>query len=433
MKHRLVLLPWLAILLWACNEQPPSAPSPVNGSALAATLVVSSDAVQVSAGVSYACALKSDGRVTCWGFASFGETAPPATVRFTHVSARAACGVTTTGSLFCWGFNFSGEAAAPQGRFTQVTGGSAVACGLRRNGTIECWGASRQAEPPEGRFTQVSNRGLTGCAIAVDGSLTCWGTDSGAAPEGQFTQVEVGTHHSCAVRADGTLACWGADSFGETVPPAGSFTQVTVGGDHSCALRADGSIACWGRNSLGQASPPAGTYTQVSAGGAFTCALRADGAVVCWGATATTEVPPAVITQVLAAGHGTVIDDAGVTVRFGFNVRVHPRKGSAAGGTVTFRLEREDVDFRSTEIHQVIVRGNEISVIGRGRFGEREVQFALSAVDGDVPGSGGDVDQFRIVLPATPDDFVEYFYDSGPLDTILLRSLEQGSIRLRAE
>ena len=431
MKARRVALLMLLALLLSCSERTPTAPAPDVTAAVAATFVGPSGLVQVSAGWRFACGLKADGTVVCWG--STGFVPPPPEGTFTHVAADGPCALTQGGSVLCWGENYSGRAAAPSGRFTEIDGGGNYACGVRQNGTLACWGRNLegQSSPPAGKFAQVSAGGALTCALAEDASLHCWGLEfyGAPAPTGQFAQVDVGGEHACAVRLDGSLLCWGRNLDGESSPPAGEFTQVAVGRHHSCALQPDGDVTCWGLDDEGQATPPTGTFTQVSAEDSYACGLRSDGVAVCWGDIGTEEYPPVPLPRYSLTGSGKVTDDEGSQIRFSLQVRVLPRYGSAPEGSVTFRSD-DGSEFRSTRLHELTSGAFSLTLWGTGWYQGEELDFILSAVDGESATAGGVVDGFRIELWA--DEFNDLVYDSGgdpPPSGV--KPLEQGSIRSR--
>jgi hypothetical protein len=435
MKPRHASLLVLLTLLLSCSERTPTAPVAAVAAMSAAVFAGPSDIIHLSSAENYACGVKSEGTLVCWGSAGFD--APPPVGTFTLVTADVPCALTRGGSVLCWGPNYSGEAAAPPGRFTDLSGGPDYACGLRQNGTLACWGGNAfgQADAPDGLFTQVSAGAGLACAVAEDRSLLCWGLAfyGSPVPTGQFLQVDVGIDHGCAVRLDGTLACWGSNLEGQSSPPDGEFTQVAVGSFHSCALRQDGGVTCWGLDDKGQATAPAGTFTQLSAGFRFTCGLRDDAVAVCWGDIGTVEFPPVALPRSRLMGQGQVIDDAGTPIRFGFHVRVLPRHGSAPEGSVTFRADGDQGDFRNTRLHALSFDGDVARLTGRGWYRGRELDFVLSAVDGETATAGGVADGFRIQLWA--DEFNDYVYDSGPIDTPwhIVKPLVQGSIRFRLE
>ena len=191
---------------------------------------------------------------------------PPAGA-FTQVSAGAsfACGLKTDGTIACWGADNNGQTTPPAGTFTQVSAGAAQACGIKSDGTIACWGANsygQLATPPAGTFTQVSAGAAHTCGIKSDGTIACWGDNpNGQAtpPAGTFTQVSAGGYDTCGLKTDGTIACWGDNTYGQTTPPAGTFTQVSAGPIRICGLEADQSVACWGYTAIAESgnNPPA--------------------------------------------------------------------------------------------------------------------------------------------------------------------------------
>ncbi len=79
---------------------------------------------QVSAGAGYACAIRWNGTVACWGADDYGLSRPPSGT-FTQVSAGRlhACGIRTGGHVACWGVNDHGSQLprrAPSLRWRQV-------------------------------------------------------------------------------------------------------------------------------------------------------------------------------------------------------------------------------------------------------------------------------------------------------------------------
>jgi alpha-tubulin suppressor-like RCC1 family protein len=104
-----------------------------------------------------------------------------------------ACAVRADGTLACWGGGVVGSSnprplpLPPSGTFSSVGVGDTHACALRTDGTAECWGASSEPPltPPTGTFQQLETAaalvdlfGLTrdyACGLRFDGSMTCWG------------------------------------------------------------------------------------------------------------------------------------------------------------------------------------------------------------------------------------------------------------------
>jgi len=233
-----------------------------------------SDALEVAAGYAHSCALTAGGRVRCWGDGSMGQL----------------------------GHGSQADSAQPV-LVQSITNAIAVAagghhtCALSDTGAVLCWGSNNKG--------QVGGASMSGRAIvpqAVRGLA-------------KITQIAAGTSHSCARRADGRVLCWGAHNEGQLgyglgqdradpveVPGVweagfGAAVQVAAGSNHSCALLSSGRVRCWGRNYEGQLGTGydenwhntpvevVGIYdaVYVGAGAQHTCAVSTTGTIRCWG------------------------------------------------------------------------------------------------------------------------------------------------------
>jgi hypothetical protein len=157
----------------------------------------------------YACGVRTDGTVRCVDESGADSVAlaPPAGT-FTQVSigypydynptigygVPFACGVRTDGTLDCWGNRRRLDIMPiPTGTFQSVSAGLTHACGLRTDGTVACWGS-------------VYPLGFAPFDLS---------------PQGTFRDVDAGWDVSCAIRTDGELACWGwCDETGTCNVPA---------------------------------------------------------------------------------------------------------------------------------------------------------------------------------------------------------------------
>jgi len=274
----------------------------------------------LTAGVTHACALLSDGRIKCWGDNSLGQLGdgttgkPPEPVFVSEVSTA-----------------------------TELSAGGAHTCALLAGGEIACWGANQDGQLGSGTVTNsplpievdaihhataVAAGWAHTCALLSDGTVRCWGNNNaGQLGNGTITSspiptavanvsaargITTGVAHACAVLEDGTVRCWGTDGFGQhptrafsfrstypvLVPDLGSVTAVSAGRNHTCALLNDRGLKCWGSNIFAQLGGMSGAIastrpisvvgvsdaTAISAGGFHTCALLVDKAVKCWGA-----------------------------------------------------------------------------------------------------------------------------------------------------
>ena len=284
----------------------------------------------------HACALSSNGEVTCWGDLSLGRgQVPPG--KYLSVSAGGAhsCGLRTDFTVVCWGYNVQGQANAPSGTFTSVSAGGAHSCAIRDGGSMECWGreysiassgwtcrvdsqgianceseatvGSGEVPPqimaPEGTFKAVASGSFHSCAIRTDGSLHCWGdlgdlpVEPQIDPDARFVFVDAGRTNTCALTEDGTPHCWVSlahlniyDPIGyhrsgyhpSGYHPTGKFESISAGVEHGCGITSEGPLYCSGDNSFGQLVRFEGRHKAVSVGRTMSCSIREDGSVGCW-------------------------------------------------------------------------------------------------------------------------------------------------------
>jgi alpha-tubulin suppressor-like RCC1 family protein len=190
------------------------------------------DATSIAAGGDgLDCAVYAGGLVACWGDAGTGAqygdgSVTPGAARFAIVqgigNAQAvavggdfACALLSDGSVSCWG-------AGPV-----VLGPGAV--------LSSCMGAPCVPTPsPVRGLTDVMgiSAGLEHvCALRVGGTIVCWGAnDDGALGDGTMTAsstpvfvrgiadavaVSAGWRYTCALSAAGNVSCWGRNLFGQ--------------------------------------------------------------------------------------------------------------------------------------------------------------------------------------------------------------------------
>src|SRR5688500_16966282 len=91
-------------LAMACDTSEPTAPGVQGVPGPSAVLIAPGTVAQVSAGWHYACALRMDGMIACWGHNMFGRATPP------------------------------------PGEFVTLTSGGYTNCALKADGTLACWG-----------------------------------------------------------------------------------------------------------------------------------------------------------------------------------------------------------------------------------------------------------------------------------------------------
>jgi hypothetical protein len=241
------------------------------------TLVVPglSNITQIAAGYRYACALRNDGAVFCWGYNTQGQvgngatsTCVPSPVQVTlpsgigSVTAVAAgfyhtC-VAREGEVFCWGRNVSGQLGTGTASTTPQLQPSAAATGLHA-------------------IRAIALGGYHTCAIRSDDTLFCWGFNlDGELGNGQTSdkssptqvtgvpaveEVTATNYTTCARDTGGTVRCWGYDIEGNVGDGTGSTSgilnptyvvglpssaSIFGGGYDTCSVGIDLTIRCWG-------------------------------------------------------------------------------------------------------------------------------------------------------------------------------------------
>ncbi len=316
-----------AIACAACSRDTPPASEPV--AEVTAAVVLAGARPTIAIGHNHFCAVKADGKVSCWGANESGQlgdgttmasdTPKSSVTNAVSVGAGYAhsCAVLVDGTARCWGKNDSGQLgngtttgsstpasvlakqspATALGSVRAMGGGRAHSCALS-GGNAYCWG--------DNAYGQVGS-GSTAASLPIATLVS----DTG----GSAIDLAVGKDHACLLHANGTVACWGKNNVSQlggattaafsaipvAVPLISAAISIRAGAEHTCATLADGTVKCWGGNASGQlgrgATSPGGApdVLKTSAGATFGgvlstaggedfgCALSA-GKVYCWGA-----------------------------------------------------------------------------------------------------------------------------------------------------
>ncbi len=275
-----------------------------SGSACTDTLDSVSD---IDVGASFACALRTDQTVVCWGSNSDGRLGRASANSIEEIPApvclagsAGTCSQTLAGVLgidlgrdhacaivgatrdaYCWGDNSyyqsttsidDNDVATPvcasgvPPSCTHVTGVAVISasddqsCASRTDGSALCWGYFTASGNPE--LPEIDGEPLPVCRDG--GGPTCTGIAN-------VTSISSGRYFACAVTDDGLL-CWGdndagslavpmpADSrlagvvltgTGADAAPLDNVRLVQAGFHNACAIRTDGSVWCWGQNYSG--------------------------------------------------------------------------------------------------------------------------------------------------------------------------------------
>ncbi|MBI2378370.1 MAG: hypothetical protein HYV07_30505 [Deltaproteobacteria bacterium] len=215
----------------------------------------------VRAGDTFSCALRGDGRASCWGYGSSGALGVEGVLRSETPTEAVVRGL------------------------EQLELGTAFGCGTDRNRRVLCWGDGSQ--------------------LGRGGSLDDWHAKD-VLEVSSAVSLGVGGRRACALDSAGRVRCWGgngahevnASDAKEVDPPAlisvPRAAKLGVGLEHACVLEPGGEVWCWGSNELLQLGAPglgpepvrvAGLppAEELALGLAHSCALVRDGAVWCWG------------------------------------------------------------------------------------------------------------------------------------------------------
>lgn len=296
-------------------------------------------------------AIKNDGTLWLWGSSNTygvlgngttaGNYSPVQTskggtdwkqVSVSHYGTNA---IKTDGSLWSWGYATNGADGTGNGSnkstpvqigtnktWRQVSQGGGMSGAIADDGTLWVWGrngydgigdgsAGQVRSTPvqigtDTNWKQLSMTSQHGAAVKTDGTLWLWGynyhgqlginnTASRSTPVQtvaagtNWKKIAVGQHYSAAIKTDGTLWTWGANSYGQLgvgdTNKRSSPTQVAGGGtnwltvslrwiggwSHPTAIKTDGTLWNWGNNMWGQLgtgdTDVRYTPTQVAVGG----------------------------------------------------------------------------------------------------------------------------------------------------------------------
>jgi alpha-tubulin suppressor-like RCC1 family protein len=260
----------------------------------------------VSVGGLHTCAIKTNGKLFCWGYSQFDNNSSLVPMQegtgatdWLTVAAgcNCTCAIKTNGKLFCWGDNYQGglgnnstlDSLVP---VQESTGGtdwvrisaSDNACAIKTDGTLFCWGnneygqlgnnSTLESHVPVQESTRatdwaaVSANGGRTCALKTNGTVFCWGyngpqldtnlIDFSTVPVQESTfatdwaAVSAGDLYTFAIKTNGKLFCWGGPDPAQEYTDATDWANVSSGDLYRCAIKTNGTLFCWGNNDKGQ-------------------------------------------------------------------------------------------------------------------------------------------------------------------------------------
>jgi alpha-tubulin suppressor-like RCC1 family protein len=247
----------------------------------------------ITSGHFFSCALNANATVSCWGDDSAGQlgngtggsigsiqTTPTLISNLTNVTTITAgedhaCALKTNGTVSCWGRGDRGELGNGQS-LTSLTpvdvkdpsstvahgviladvkalyGGFQHTCAVKTTGDVLCWGRNAAGMLGYGVYGTVTNATVPVLATSLAGL--------------SISSIAIGGAHACALKADGTAVCWGLGTDGQLgdgtsgttvystapVDVAGltDATEIAAGGTTTCARTSNGNAFCWGGTNL---------------------------------------------------------------------------------------------------------------------------------------------------------------------------------------
>ena len=300
----------------------------------------------VTAGKSYASAIRSDGALFAWGVntnynlgdgTSINRSSPvqigSSSWTLVNAGTNFTLGIASNSVLYGWGNNDNFAVGVPDFVNPIMGAGFSHAAIVSRKGRLYTWGLNNFGQLGDGTTVNKSSPIQIGAsswsivsgglehtlALNSVGQLYAWGGNTfgqlgdntsinKSSPvqigTSSWTQIKAGISHSVAVRIDGALFTWGSNSFGQlgrgldTLPlnvsspvqvGTSSWTFATTDRETAYAIRSDGALFGWGLNNLGQIGNNAVnisgvmSWTQVIVGSQYGMGLRSDGGIFVWG------------------------------------------------------------------------------------------------------------------------------------------------------
>jgi alpha-tubulin suppressor-like RCC1 family protein len=193
-----------------------------------------SGVVAISAGYSFALALKRNGAVVAWANGTSGQLGNGATTKKSVPTPVTGLG--------------------PGSGVVAVAAGGSFSVALKRNGSVWAWGNNASGELGNDRMPKDA---------LVPTEVKGLGAGSGV------VAIAAGYSFALALKSDGTVLAWGRGksgemgngSFGPTQPipvevtglgPRSGVIGIAAGASHSMALERSGRVLTWGNNSHGQ-------------------------------------------------------------------------------------------------------------------------------------------------------------------------------------
>lgn len=200
-------------------------------------------AVSIATGTKFSCAVLANGNVMCTGDNSYGALGNGSKVAKSELPVEVqgitnalqvtaggqfACALLRGGAVECWGANSVGELG--DGTFTKrlapvavqglnntvqtIDAGAEHVCALLTDNTLQCWGKNTNGQLGDGIDLTKTTR--------KNSSVPVTPTNLGAVSE-----LSLAGNYSCAKRSSGEIRCWGDDTMGQLGDGKGLVSDTT--------------------------------------------------------------------------------------------------------------------------------------------------------------------------------------------------------------
>jgi alpha-tubulin suppressor-like RCC1 family protein len=318
-------------------------------------------------------ALRSDGKILCWGLNEDGNCEIPQNIPRIKSISNMNAAVTENGTIVAWGQvpedvpRESGIIAVTRARFCDVAlrqNGTLLAwncrndlqremiekqtgiisisenLGLKKDGTVVTWNIGVESRNRDLEkltdIVAISNHWGDYAVLRRNGTVVAWSVpdlgkrdEAGVIPnrvaEGlmDIKEISAGSGHGLALKSDGTVVSWVSDSL--TTKNLTDVVAVAAGRGLDLALKKDGTLVSWGDNDFGQQfipGNPGRNIRSVSTAYRHSIALHNDGSITTWGIAFRTlcctygHEPPGIrnVTGILANGQQNLILENNQTI-----------------------------------------------------------------------------------------------------------------------
>jgi len=222
---------------------------------------------RIAVGYNHNLIILNDGRVTGWGFNTYGELNIPSSIQEKTVKVYAgkdySFAILNSGIITGWGDNSSNQLNVPP---EIINSGLDLSCGndhvlaILKNGRITGWGNNTLGQiniPPELQFNAkqiLAGNGIS-FALSNNNQILMWGNvfyrdNIPIDIQGKTKKIFGQYNHRLALTEENIIYAWGENNANQSMLPfdqfSYSFLIASAGENHSIAISNDALITGWG-------------------------------------------------------------------------------------------------------------------------------------------------------------------------------------------